>query len=88
MWEQDRNLLIESSRITRGAHDLFDLSKAKSEHLQALIIPPFSHLYSKSLVEDLHNIAVVRSIIKEFHLRKKYIVPIGPTAINLVGKSL
>ena len=78
----------ESARITRDAKHLKDVKELKTTTYQALIIPSFLHQYDKRFVEEVYNLAVIRSIIKEFNIQKKIIVPIGPSAINLVGKSL
>lgn len=42
----------------------------------------------KSLVESVRNVPIVRSVIQEFNIKGKLIVPIGESAITLVGQSL
>ena len=65
-----------------------DVSKLNVDSFKALIIPSFSDHYDKKIVDLIYNMPVVRSAIKEFNVKNKYIVPIGPTAINLVAKCL
>jgi enhancing lycopene biosynthesis protein 2 len=78
---------VESARLTRGKS--IDITKLKVESFKALIIPSFIQGgYDKRVVEDLYNIPALRSAIKEFNVQQKYIVPIGPSAINLVAKCL
>ncbi len=81
-------MLVESARITRGTKDLMDISRLRVDSYQALIIPSFISPYNNQALKDVHNIAAVRSAISEFNIKKKLLVPIGPSAINLVGKSL
>ncbi|TNV87215.1 hypothetical protein FGO68_gene13435 [Halteria grandinella] len=83
-----RNLLTESARLTRGAKTISELSKLKVGSFEALIIPSFVDPYSKHVVADLYNIPLLRSLIKEFNLTSRYLVPVGASAINLVGKCL
>lgn len=64
----DWNILNESARISRGSKDLIDISKLKISGCKALIIPSFTTYYSKYWVDKLHNLASVRSSIKEFHI--------------------
>jgi hypothetical protein len=58
------------------------------EAFQALIIPSFVDPYDRNIVEDLYNYPLLRSLIKEFNLNKKFLVPVGTSAINLTGKCL
>ena len=81
-------MLIESARITRDSKDLKELKTLRVDPLKALIIPSFSDDYDKVLVRRVQNIPEIRSVIKDFHINKKYIMAIGPTAINLVGRVL
>jgi hypothetical protein len=60
----------------------------KIDSLKALIIPSFSEIYDKRLVEAVYNVPEIRDVIKEFNLKKKFLMPIGPSAINLVAKSI
>ena len=60
----------------------------KVDSHKALIIPSFSEDYDKDLVKDVQNVPEIRSVIKEFNIRGKYIFAVGPTAINLVGRVL
>ena len=80
--------MMESSRITRGSKELFDLTKLNVDSYRALIIPSFTHDYNKYLVEKLYNISLLRSKIKEFHVKKKILMAIGPSSINLLNKTL
>ena len=74
--------------MTRGNKFVRDLSKVKVDAFQALIIPSFVDPYNKQIVADLYNSPLVRSLIKEFNLTSRYVVPVGTSAINLVGKCL
>jgi hypothetical protein len=60
----------------------------KVETFKALIIPSFSDDYNKALVQDVQNVPEIRSVIKDFNIRGKYIFAVGPSAINLVGRVL
>lgn len=86
--EEGRNLMMESARITRIPRDLKDLSRIKVDSYKALIIPSFTPHYHKHLVGSVYNVPVIRSTIKEFHLKQKYIMALGPSSINLLVKTL
>lgn len=60
----------------------------KAESFKALIIPSFLHSYNKYKVDLVYKNALVRSIIKEFHLKQKHFMLFGPSSINLAAKSL
>jgi len=57
-----------------------------------LIIPPFSlteeEQHIQSAVDDVHSVPAIRSAIQEFHIKRKILMPLGESAIRLVGKSL
>ena len=80
--------MTESARFTRGTKDLLDLKKIQVESYQALIIPPFMSSYDTTLLNKVYQLSLIRSTIQEFHLRKRYLIAIGPSSINLVGKAL
>ena len=80
--------MVESARITRDGKSLAQIKSLRVDPLKALIIPSFSEDYDKALVQDVQNVPELRSVIKEFHISKKYILAVGPTAINLVGRVL
>jgi hypothetical protein len=40
------------------------------------------------LIDAVANVAEIRDSIKECNMKKKLIMPIGPSAISLVSKSL
>ena len=62
-----------------------ELSTIKVDTYKALIIPSFIYLYNKKDLKKIYDVPEVRSTIKEFHLKKKLIVPVGLSAINLVN---
>ena len=57
-----------------------------------MIIPPFSltdeEQRLQSSVDEVHNVPAIRSAIQEFNIKRKIIMPLGESAIRLVGKSL
>ena len=60
----------------------------KVDSLRALIIPSFSEQYDEQLIDAVANVPEIRDSIKEINMKKKLLVPIGPSAISLVSKSL
>lgn len=56
--------------------------------MRALVIPSFMHEYDKDLLRKVHEISVLRSLIKEANLKGKYILAVGPSSINLIAKTL
>ena len=80
--------MIESARITRGSKGLYEVKKMKVDSLRALIIPSFTEQYDESLIDAMANVPEIRDAIKECNMKKKFLMPIGPSAISLVGKSL
>ena len=74
--------------MTRSTSSLYDISKVKVDSHKALLVPSFSLHYSKQLVDTLSSYSILRSTIKEFHVKKKPIVAFGPSSINLVIKCL
>ena len=82
------SLLTESARVTRSTSNLYDISKIKVDLHKALLIPSFSLHYSKQLVDNLSAHSILRSTIKEFNVKKKMIVALGPSSINLVIKCI
>ena len=61
--EESRNLMEESARITRGSKDLYTLDKLKVDSLKALIIPSFTHFYSKNTTKKIYDVPMIRSTI-------------------------
>ncbi|CDW83217.1 UNKNOWN [Stylonychia lemnae] len=84
-----RDLMEESARLVRNTRDLRSLaSLTKIDSFRALIIPSFTHEYNKYLLEQVYNVPLIRSIIKEFHMQQRYILAVGPTSIQLINKTL
>jgi len=80
--------MVESARITRGSGKINEVKKMKVDSLKALIIPSFVQNYDEQLVQAIANVPEIRDCIKECNMKKKFIMPIGASAISLVGKSL
>ena len=81
-------MMVESARITRGSGKINEVKKMKVDSLKALIIPSFVQNYDEQLVKAIANVPEIRDCIKECNMKKKFIMPIGASAISLVGKSL
>ena len=84
-------MLVESARLTRGEKNkLFDISRLRESAFQALIVPPFALKddADDAAVEEVHNVPAVRSVIQEFNIKGKIIMPVGQSAIKLVARSL
>lgn len=60
----------------------------KVDSLKALIIPSFLDKYDEELVQAVANVPEIRDCIKECNMKKKFIFPVGASAISLVAKSL
>lgn len=81
-------MMIESARITRGNKGFQEVKNMNVESFKALIIPSFLDKFDEELVEAVANVPEIRDCIKECNVKKKIILPIGSSAISLVGKSL
>lgn len=60
----------------------------KVDSLKALIIPSFVEKYDEELVQAVANVPEIRDCIKECNAKKKFLLPVGASAISLVAKSL
>eukprot|EP00347_Sterkiella_histriomuscorum_P023896 403333011 len=88
----ERNLIEESARLITqkelASRDLLDLQKINVDSYKALIIPSFCFGYNRAIMNQAYHLALLRSTIKEFHVKQKFIIALGPTSINLVSKVL
>jgi hypothetical protein len=83
-----RNLLTESARITRGKMHLKEISKLNIDSVRALVIPSYMHEYDRKLMLKIYENPLIRSFVKEASVKDKYLMAVGPSSINLVGKCL